>query len=81
MFYVVGTECFWKKMCDPAFQRIDIWSGQLNGDIIFTNMPPEMTEGFLDEKVHKINKLLRPGFFYRLANTLFSRTVPDEWKL
>jgi len=55
----LSTEQFWDAMCDPAFQRVNLYQGKLRGEILETDEPPEEVATFLTSKIELVGELLK----------------------
>ena len=42
------TDMFYKKMCRSAFFRINLNFGAIGNEIFYTETPPEMIPGFIE---------------------------------
>ena len=52
------TEQFYDAMCDPAFQRVNLYQGKLRGEILETDEPPEEVPTFMLSKIDMIRENL-----------------------
>ncbi len=57
----LSTEQFYDAMCDPAFQRVNLHQGNLRGEIVETDEPPEEVPTFMLSKIDMIRENLNIG--------------------
>ena len=56
---IVGTDEFWKLMCNIGFRRIDLHEGQIGDTVYHCKTPPELVDGFIDDTINSICKDLK----------------------
>jgi len=54
----LSTEQFYDAMCDPAFQRVNLYQGKLKGEILETDEPPEEVPTFMSSKIDMLRETL-----------------------
>jgi len=54
-----NVDTFWEKMCHPAFFRLSLNTGIIGNETFFTETPPEMIPGFIENILDSIVSSLR----------------------
>ena len=52
------TKTFWQKMCSPGFVRLGLNHGAIGADYFYTEQPPELVPGFLENVIDSIGSSL-----------------------